>query len=164
MIRALLLALAVLVATPHPTPAVLLPDERLEDPALEARARAIGRELRCVVCQNQSIDDSNADLARDFRRIVRERVAAGDDDAAVLRFMVDRYGDFVLLKPPVTAATLLLWGGPFAVLLAGAGMVAWTWRRRREPAAGEAELSPEERRRLAELLGTEGSSRGGGLS
>jgi cytochrome c-type biogenesis protein CcmH len=158
MIRALLLALVLASGLPAPAEAVLRPDELLEDPALEARARAIGRELRCVVCQNQSIDDSNAELAQDFRRIVRERVQAGESDEEVLQFMVDRYGAFVLLKPPVTAGTVLLWGGPFAVLLIGGGIVAWTMRRRRE--AGPVELSPEERRRLAELLETEGGGRG----
>jgi cytochrome c-type biogenesis protein CcmH len=158
MIRALLLALILVTGLPAPADAVLRPDELLEDPALEARARAIGRELRCVVCQNQSIDDSNAELARDFRRIVRERVQAGESDEEVLQFMVDRYGAFVLLKPPVTAGTVLLWGGPFAVLLIGGGIVAWTMRRRRE--VGPVELSPEERRRLAELLDTEGGGRG----
>jgi cytochrome c-type biogenesis protein CcmH len=158
MIRALLLALVLATGLPTPADAVLRPDELLEDPELEARARAIGRELRCVVCQNQSIDDSNAELAQDFRRIVRERVQAGESDEEVLQFMVDRYGAFVLLKPPVTAGTVLLWGGPFAVLLIGGGIVAWTMRRRRE--AGPVELSPEERRRLAELLETEGGGRG----
>jgi cytochrome c-type biogenesis protein CcmH len=158
MIRALLLALVLATGLPAPADAVLRPDELLEDPELEARARAIGRELRCVVCQNQSIDDSNAELAQDFRRIVRERVQAGESDEEVLQFMVDRYGAFVLLKPPVTAGTVLLWGGPFAVLLIGAGIVAWTMRRRRE--AGPVELSPEERCRLAELLETEGGGRG----
>ena len=158
MIRALLLALVLATGLPAPADAVLRPDELLENPELEARARAIGRELRCVVCQNQSIDDSNAELAQDFRRIVRERVQAGESDEEVLQFMVDRYGAFVLLKPPVTAGTLLLWGGPFAVLLIGGGIVAWTMRRRRE--AGPVELSPEERRRLAELLETEGGGRG----
>jgi cytochrome c-type biogenesis protein CcmH len=158
MIRALLLALILVTGLPAPADAVLRPDELLEDPALEARARAIGRELRCVVCQNQSIDDSNAELAQDFRRIVRERVQAGESDEEVLQFMVDRYGAFVLLKPPVTAGTVLLWGGPFAVLLIGGGIVAWTMRRRRE--VGPVELSPEERRRLAELLDTEGGGRG----
>jgi cytochrome c-type biogenesis protein CcmH len=158
MIRALLIALVLAMFVPAPADAVLRPDELLEDPELEARARAIGRELRCVVCQNQSIDDSNAELAQDFRRIVRERVQAGESDEEVLQFMVDRYGAFVLLRPPFTVGTVLLWGGPFAVLLIGGGIVAWTMRRRRE--AGPVELSPEERRRLAELLETEGGGRG----
>ena len=134
--------------------AALNPDELMDDPALEARARAIGKQLRCVVCQNQSIDDSNAELAQDFRRIVRERLAAGDSDAQVLGFMTDRYGDFVLLKPPVTTGTVVLWAGPFAVLVIGAGLLAVTVRRRRE-AAGAAELTAAERRQLDALLDDE---------
>ncbi len=157
MIRALLLALLLAAAPPVVPDAALSPDELLEDPALEARARAIGKQLRCVVCQNQSIDDSNADLAQDFRRIVRERLLAGDSDAEIRRFMVDRYGAFVLLKPPLNAGTWLLWGGPFAVFLIGASAVAWSLRRRREAAPTAAELSPEERRRLAELIDGEGN-------
>ena len=155
MIRALLLAAALASTLPAAgsVHAALEPGELLDDPALEARARAIGRELRCVVCQNQSIDDSNADLALDFRRIVRERVLAGESDQEILQYMVDRYGDFVLLKPPVNAGTIVLWGGPFAVLLIGGGMIAMSLRRRREAGPIEAELSPEERRRLAELVG-----------
>lgn len=147
----LVLALGWLVALPPAADAALRPDELLEDPELEARARALGKELRCVVCQNQSIDDSNADLAQDFRRIVRERVMAGETDEQILRFMVDRYGEFVLLKPPVTAGTLILWGGPFAVLLVGAGMAFATMRRRRQAVEPD-DLSPEERQRLARLL------------
>lgn len=147
----LVLALAWLVMLPPSADAALRPDELLEDPELEARARALGRELRCVVCQNQSIDDSNADLAQDFRRIVRERVMAGETDAEIRRYMVDRYGEFVLLKPPITAGTIILWGGPFAVLLLGAG-IAFTTMRRRRDAAEPDDLSPEERQRLARLL------------
>ena len=147
----LVLALAWLVMLPPAADAALRPDELLEDPELEARARALGRELRCVVCQNQSIDDSNADLAQDFRRIVRERVMAGETDAEIRRYMVDRYGEFVLLKPPITAGTIILWGGPFAVLLLGAG-IAFTTMRRRRDAAEPDDLSPEERQRLARLL------------
>jgi cytochrome c-type biogenesis protein CcmH len=155
MIRTAVLSLALMLAVPVPAGAALEPDELLDDPALEARAREIGRELRCVVCQNQSIDDSNADLARDFRRIVRERVLAGDSDEEVLGFMVDRYGDFVLLKPPLKTGTILLWAGPFAVLLLGAGITAFTLRRRSPEGAAEPELSVEERRRLQDLLGEE---------
>lgn len=147
----LVLALAWLVMLPPAADAALRPDELLEDPELEARARALGRELRCVVCQNQSIDDSNADLAQDFRRIVRERVMAGETDAEIRRYMVDRYGEFVLLKPPITAGTIILWAGPFAVLLLGAG-IAFTTMRRRRDAAEPDDLSPEERQRLARLL------------
>lgn len=147
----LVLALAWLVMLPPAADAALRPDELLEDPELEARARALGRELRCVVCQNQSIDDSNADLAQDFRRIVRERVMAGETDAEIRQYMVDRYGEFVLLKPPITAGTIILWAGPFAVLLLGAG-IAFTTMRRRRDAAEPDDLSPEERQRLARLL------------
>ena len=124
------------------------PNERLPDPAKEALAREIGRELRCLVCQNQSIEDSDAQLARDLRRLVRERVAAGEDSAAVIRFVHDRYGDFVLLRPPVTAATMLLWATP--VLALGGGIAVIMFRRRRAMAEAAA-LSPEEARRLAEL-------------
>jgi len=124
------------------------PNERLPDPAKEALAREIGRELRCLVCQNQSIEDSDAQLARDLRRLVRERVAAGEDQAAVIRFVHQRYGDFVLLRPPVTAATMLLWATP--VLALGGGIAVIMFRRRRAMAEAAA-LSPEEAKRLAEL-------------
>jgi cytochrome c-type biogenesis protein CcmH len=158
MSRALVLALALLLALPGVAGAALGPDEILDDPALEARARAIGKQLRCVVCQNQSIDDSNAELAHDFRRIVRERLEHGDSDAEVLAFMTDRYGSFVLLKPPVTAGTVILWAGPFVVLAIGAGLLLLAVRRRRDQ-PGEAELSAEERRRLEALLGDGGAGR-----
>lgn len=95
------------------------PDEMLKDPALEARARAISRELRCLVCQNQSIDDSNAGLAHDLRVLVRERLKAGDSDAQVMAFITARYGDFVLLRPPFKPTTYVLWLGPLAVFLMG---------------------------------------------
>ena len=128
--------------------AVGAPNERLADPAKEALAREIGRELRCLVCQNQSIEDSDAQLARDLRRLVRERVAAGEDQAAVISFVHQRYGDFVLLRPPVTAATILLWATPFLAL---AGGIAVIILRRRRAVAEATALSPEEARRLAEL-------------
>lgn len=129
------------------------PGERLADPALEARARALGGELRCLVCQNQSIDDSNADLAHDLRVLIRERLSAGDTDAQVLQFMVRRYGDFILLKPPVKPDTYLLWFGPFAVLALGAlGAVVYLRRSRAAPQQVPAPLSPEEQRRLKTLL------------
>ena len=105
------------------------PNERLADPAKEALAREIGRELRCLVCQNQSIEDSDAPLARDLRRLVRERVADGEDQATVIRFVHQRYGDFVLLRPPVTAATMLLWATP--ILALGGGIDVIMLRRRR---------------------------------
>lgn len=128
------------------------PDEILSDPALEARARAISQELRCLVCQNQSIDDSDASLAKDLRVIVRERLLAGDSDTEVIAFVTDRYGDFVLLKPPVKPMTYLLWFGPVLVLLiAGAVVYAMFFRRRRSPTAPEP-LDADERRRVAALL------------
>ncbi len=125
-------------------------DELLADPALEARARALSGELRCLVCQNQSIDDSNAPLAKDLRVIVRERLTAGDTDAEVIAFVVDRYGEFVLLRPRFGAHTLLLWGAA-PVLLATAGFLIWR-RGRRAHQPEVAPLSAEEERRLAKLL------------
>lgn len=107
------------------------PDERLSDPGLEARARALSKELRCMVCQNESIDDSNADLAHDLRVIVRQRLTTGDSDQQVLAYMRARYGDFVLLKPPVDSATWILWFGPFATLILGGGVIGLVTRYRR---------------------------------
>ena len=127
------------------------PSEMLKDPALEARARSISRELRCLVCQNQSIDDSNADLAHDLRMIVRERLSAGDSDAQVKAYLVARYGDFVLLDPPFEAKTLILWLGPALVLLLGAGGIYAAVRRRPAAAARETPLTEAERQRLAEI-------------
>lgn len=130
------------------------PEERLTDPALEQRAREISAELRCLVCQNQSIDDSDAPLARDLRLLVRERLKAGDSDTAVRDFVHSRYGDFVLLKPPFKLSTLLLWLGPFALLLAGAFAVFRLARGARvaEATSATAPLSEKERRRLEALL------------
>ena len=124
----------------------------LKDPALEARARAISKELRCLVCQNQSIDDSNADLAHDLRLIVRERLSAGDSDEQVKAYLVARYGDFILLDPPFKAKTLLLWGGPGLVLLLGAGAILVAYRRRRGDVAPPLALSEDEKKRLARLM------------
>jgi cytochrome c-type biogenesis protein CcmH len=126
------------------------PAERLTDPVLEGRARALSRELRCVVCQNESIDESNATLARDIRVLLRERLTAGDSDAQATAFLVARYGDFVRLSPPLRADTWLLWFGPFALLALG-GAIAWATLRRRA-AAPPAPLNPEEQARLATLL------------
>jgi cytochrome c-type biogenesis protein CcmH len=147
---ALMLALALLLPV---SVQGVEPGEILADPALEARAREISKELRCLVCQNQSIDDSNADLARDLRVLVRERLKAGDSDAAVIRYIVARYGDFVLLDPPFKPSTLLLWLGP-ALVLAGGLLGTAIWFRRRAAAMAEpAPLSAEEERRLAALTG-----------
>lgn len=147
--RAALWALLLLLAT-HA--AAVEPSERLADAALEARARAISATLRCLVCQNESIDDSSADLAHDIRVLVRQRLLAGDTDVQVRQAIVDRYGQFVLLKPPVEPATYLLWFGPAAMLLAGfAGVAIWLGRHRRL-APIDAPLTQEERCRLASLL------------
>ncbi len=127
------------------------PAELLPDPALEARAREIGRALRCVVCQNQSIDDSAAEVARDMRRAVRERITAGDRDEQVFAYMVARYGDYVLLKPPFKAGTWVLWlGGPIVLIVAGGLLLIAA--RRRKPIPPPEPLSDEEQRRLKALL------------
>jgi len=156
MIRRLVLALLLLLAA-LPARAAITPDEILPDPALEMRAREITRQLRCLVCQNQSIDDSNAPLARDLRRLVRERLKAGDNDAAAMAFVVARYGDFVLLRPPVKATTWLLWFGPAALLIAGA-MFLWLRGRRRQAAPVAATpLDAEEQKKLDALIGDGGT-------
>ena len=124
------------------------PAEMLPDPAQEARAENVGRQLRCLVCQNESIEDSNADLARDLRRIVRARIAAGDADKQATEWVVARYGDFVRLRPPVNAATALLWASPVLAVAAGLGFAFLS--RRRAPAM-PAPLTEAERSRLADL-------------
>ena len=136
-----------------PAPAATNPDEILADPVLEQRARELSKELRCLVCQNQSIDDSDADLARDLRRIVREQLVAGQSDREIIDYLTARYGDFVLLKPPVKPATWGLWFGPLAVLVIAA-LGAMIYVRRRGPRSGARtpELSADERRRLEALL------------
>ena len=144
-----LLLLLLLLAVPA---LAVEPNERLADPAQEARARAISQGLRCLVCQNESIDESHADLARDIRILLRERIAAGDGDAAAQAYIVARYGDFVLLQPPVKSSTLLLWFGPPALLAAG-GIAAVLAARRRRVAPPP--LSDAERARLAALLDAE---------
>jgi cytochrome c-type biogenesis protein CcmH len=128
------------------------PHEILSDPALEARARAISQGLRCLVCRNESIDESNAELAADMRVVLRERITAGDTDEEALSFMVDRYGEYVLLRPTATGSSLILWLAGPAMLLTGAGIAALYMRRRRVPATA-GELSSEEKARLKELMG-----------
>ncbi len=130
--------------------AAVLPDEMLSDPVLEGRARALSRVIRCLVCQNESIDTSNADLARELRILVRERLTTGDSDPEVLDFLVARYGDFVLLRPRMTPANYLLWFGPAAVLLFGLAGVALYFRRR-QPSTEDG-LSAEEEARIARLI------------
>lgn len=145
-------ALALGALAPPPAGAVL-PDEVLADAALEARARALSKNLRCLVCQNQSIDDSNADLARDLRILVRERLKAGDSDEKIIAFLVARYGDFVLLKPPVRPTTWALWFGPLAIFLtAGLGLFIAARRRRARPAPLPIPLNATEQARLARIL------------
>lgn len=141
------LCLLLLLAAPAQA---VTPEEMLADPALEARARAITGELRCLVCQNQSIDDSDAPLAKDLRTLVREQLLSGKSDAQVMDFIVARYGDFVLLKPRLKSETILLWGTPFAVLLiAGAALIL---RRRRAETVPEAPLSDAERQALRKAM------------
>lgn len=141
-----LLLILILLATPlH----AVQPNEMLADPGLEARARDISKGLRCLVCRNENIDDSNAGLARDLRLLVRERLSAGDSDDQVTAFVVARYGEYVLLQPKATGSNLLLWAaGPVMLLVAGWSAIVFLRRRR----PGEAVLNPDEEKRLAELL------------
>jgi len=156
MIQALLLALAFAAAMATGPAHAVRPDEMLTDPGLEARAREVGRDLRCLVCRNQSIDDSDADLAHDLRVLVRDRIKGGDSNDQVVAYVRSRYGDFVLLRPPVEIGTLLLWGGPMLILLLGGVALARFYRGRDETAPPP--LSAEERERLASVLG-EGTER-----
>jgi cytochrome c-type biogenesis protein CcmH len=127
------------------------PADRLADPVQEARARAIFADVRCLVCQNESIDDSEAELAGDLRKVVREQVKAGKSDAEIKRFLTDRYGEFVLMTPAFSWVNLALWGGPFAVVVLGAGLLLTRLRNR----SGEPELSPEEANRVRALSETD---------
>jgi len=127
------------------------PADRLADPAQEARARAIFADVRCLVCQNESIDDSEAELAAELRKVVREQVKAGRSDAEIKRFLTDRYGEFVLMTPKLSWTNLVLWGGPFLVVVLGAGLLAGRLRNR----SGEIELSPEEAERVRRLSQTD---------
>jgi cytochrome c-type biogenesis protein CcmH len=160
-LKRVLLALAV-VAVMATSAHAVLPDEIMADPAKEARARDLSRELRCMVCQNQSIDDSEAPLARDLRLLVRERIAAGDTDAQVIDFLVARYGEFVLLKPRLNSHTWLLWFLTPLALAAG-GAALWVQGRRRARAGGAQDealshLTPDEEARINRLLAAEPAS------
>ena len=158
--RKTLIAGLFVVATLFGAPAnAVQPDEIMADPVKEARARELSRELRCMVCQNQSIDDSAAPLARDLRLLVRERISAGDSDRQVIDFLVARYGEFVLLKPRFSPHTLLLWLIPPFVLLGG-GLALWSYSRRaaRSAAAADLTLNPEEQVRLERLLRPDAAS------
>jgi cytochrome c-type biogenesis protein CcmH len=153
-----ILAAALLLAVAAAIPAgAVQPGERLADPALEARARSLSAELRCMVCQNQSIDDSDAELAHDLRVLVRERLSAGDTDAQVLDFVVARYGEFVLLKPRFNARNALLWGTPVLLLVVG-GAVVFAFGRSRRRYASE-KLSGEEQAALRRILDENGKGR-----
>jgi cytochrome c-type biogenesis protein CcmH len=150
IIAALCLAALAFVAAAH----AVQPDEVLADPALESRARALSRDLRCMVCQNQSIDDSDAPLARDLRILVRERLKAGDNDGQVIDFLVARYGEFVLLKPRFAGHTAILWAAPAALLIGGVIILLVLARRggvTARSAATATTLSPQEQARLSEL-------------
>ena len=153
MRRALAFFVIALVLFGAPARAVQ-PDEILKDPVLESRARTLSQELRCMVCQNQSIDDSDAPLAKDLRVLVRERLTAGDSDGQVIEFLVARYGEFVLLKPRLSWHTALLWLAPFGVVLLGAWGLISLRRRRGEaaPEIAQAPLSAAEQARVSELL------------
>ncbi len=155
MIKRVVIGLLSLFILSVPPALALSPDEILDDPVLEERARALSLELRCMVCQNQSIDDSDAPLAKDLRSLVRERLVAGDSDADVISFLVDRYGEFVLLKPRFALHTLILWAAGPAVLLAGIAGLFLILRRRKPVvpgASGTEQLSAEEQARLDALL------------
>lgn len=145
----LLLVVALLMTAPA---WAVEPSERLADPALEARARSISSELRCLVCQNESIDESHADLAHDIRVLVRERLSAGDTNAAARQAVVDRYGEFVLLRPRIEPATYVLWFGPVGLLVLGFGATVLWLRRRPSAIAAPTPLDAAERRRLDALL------------
>ena len=149
-LQRLLIILAFLCA---PIPALAVnPDEILADPVLEQRARDLSAQLRCMVCQNQSIDDSNAELARDLRLLVRERIVQGESDTQVIDYVVSRYGEFVLLNPRFSVRTYLLWSAPVLLLMAGVTAML-VYSRRRQAAGPQAKLSPEEEARLKDLLG-----------
>ena len=149
LIHAALLAITLLLPG---TAFAVQPNEVLADPALEARARALSVNLRCLVCQNQSIDDSDAPLAKDLRLLVRERLVAGDSDKEVTRFLVARYGEFVLLRPPLGMHTLLLWLTPLLLLAGAAAGIGWRLMAARTQTPAPAPLSPEEQHRLKDML------------
>jgi cytochrome c-type biogenesis protein CcmH len=151
MLRRLVLAVA-FVLTTLPAAFAVQPDEVLSDPELEARARVLSAQMRCLVCQNQSIDDSDAPLAKDLRVLIRERLVQGESNAQVVDYLVSRYGEFVLLKPRFNSRTLLLWGGPFAILLIGSLVIFL--RRRKGPGLSvpEQALSADEQARLDDIL------------
>lgn len=150
-IKALIFAFAMALMTVVPVAAVN-PDEVLKDPEQEARARALSAQIRCLVCQNQSIDDSDARLARDLRLLVREQIVEGKEDQEILGFLVERYGEFVLLKPPVSIRTIALWGTPFVLLLIGAGTLLVVSRRVKPLTSQSQSLDADEEAAISEIL------------
>jgi cytochrome c-type biogenesis protein CcmH len=163
LVAALFAVIAALgpVTISGPASAATSPDEVLEDPALEARARNLAKELRCLVCQNQSIDDSDAGLARDLRQIVRERLLAGDTDTEIIDYVTARYGDFVLLRPPVKLSTLILWYGPPVIFVIAIIAIIFYLRRRRHDDVAEVPppLTDEDQEKLDRLLNREQTSK-----
>jgi cytochrome c-type biogenesis protein CcmH len=150
---AVILSLLVVALAPTSPVFAVQPDEVLENPALEARARDISKGLRCLVCRNESIDESNAELARDLRLLVRERLVAGDSNSETLDYIVARYGEYVLLKPRASGSAFMLWAvGPLVFLLGLGGGIVYLRRRARAPGRGETALSSEEQARLREIL------------
>ncbi|MDE2184474.1 MAG: cytochrome c-type biogenesis protein CcmH [Alphaproteobacteria bacterium] len=155
-----LVVLFALLFTLIAVPAIAIqPDEMLKDPKLEARARSVDQELRCLVCQNENIDDSDADLAHDLRLLVRKRIMAGDNNDQVKQYIVARYGNYVLLKPPFSPETYLLWFGPVVLLLAAATVAVFYIRRQSTVAIPSDPLSPEEEGRIAALAGDQTKER-----
>lgn len=149
------LAAALLLLNMLALPAAAVePSEMLADPVLEARARHLSEGLRCLVCRNQSIDDSNAELARDLRVLLRERLMAGDTDEQAIAYLVGRYGNYILLQPPLMASTVLLWVGPALLLVLAVAGFAVVWRRQGKTAATPADFTDEDRALIAQTLGT----------
>jgi cytochrome c-type biogenesis protein CcmH len=158
MMRAVTLAGLLFLALAPTFAFAVTPDEMLSDPKLEARAEALSAQLRCMVCQNESIDESDAPLAHDIRVLVRQKMLEGESDAEIRAFLVTRYGDFILLKPPFKPETVLLWGAPLLLLIAGGVAIAVSTMQRKTAApAPPPALSAEEKARLAALVGDEKS-------
>ena len=161
IVLAAVVCVLALTSAPGDRALAVKPDEILADAAMETRAREISKGLRCLVCQNQSIDDSDAGLARDLRILVRQRLMAGDSDEAVFRYVVDRYGDFVLLKPPMKPVTYILWFGPLLILLGAVAVLVFFFRRRRAtPVTVSPALNEDDLRRLEALLDEDRDERG----
>ena len=152
--RTLLLATVLFLAFVPGLAFAVEPGEMLKNPKLEARARALSTQLRCLVCQNESIDESQATLAHDLRVLIRQRIMAGESNAEIKKFLVSRYGDFILLKPPLKPDTLLLWGTPLLLLIIGGGAILWSLRQR-APVPRPVSLSAAEEEKLAALVGKE---------